>query len=442
MAAAGSSVLTRREFIGFGATAAAGMALSGCATNPVSGRSQLMLMSETQEIAQDRAASPHMFSADYGAVQDAGLNAYVSEIGGQLAAHSHRPGMPYSFRVLNSPVIDAYTFPAGSVGISRALILGMESESELAAVLGHEIGHVCARHAAQRYTQGMVTTLIAAGVSANDQREHEKYAGLAAGLVSVGAGALQAHYSRDDEREADRLGMEYANRIGENPEGMIRLMDLLRRTETRQPGLIERMFASHPMTTERYQNAQSRARVNYAASLSRDFKRDVYMDRTTALRRLKPAVDQLQAGTMAMLKGGRQEAYGHFEQALQQAPDDYAGLLLMANCCRQLNRADRARSLAQRALAVYPGEPQAVLLTGLLTLEKGDFGGAYERFAQYRKALPGNPELFFYCGLCQEKMGRQQEATDEYVRYLQVVQSGENAEHAYKTLVAWGAVQS
>ena len=139
--------VTRREFLAMTAMAAAGVAV-GCATNPVTGRSQLMLMDEQEEIAIDRQNSPHQLSADYGVTQDRALGSYIQETGKRLAANSHRGQMPYQFHCVNANYVNAYAFPGGTIACTRGILLDLDNEAALAALLGHELGHVNARHTA------------------------------------------------------------------------------------------------------------------------------------------------------------------------------------------------------------------------------------------------------------------------------------------------------
>ena len=152
---ASSNPMNRRTFLRLSSLAAGGV-LTGCAVNPVTGRRQLMLMSREEEIALDQAHSPHQFSADYGAVQETALNEYITEVGLTLAGISHRTNMPYSFRTVNAVYVNAYAFPGGSIAVTRGILLSLEDEAELAALLGHEIGHVNARHTAERMTKQML----------------------------------------------------------------------------------------------------------------------------------------------------------------------------------------------------------------------------------------------------------------------------------------------
>ena len=205
----------RRDFLRLisASTATALMAplLDGCAVNPVTGQNQLMLMSEQQEVALDKQNSPHQFSADYGPSQDAGLNNYVDSVGKKLARLSHRPNMPYSMRAVNATYVNAYAFPGGSIATTRGILLELQNEAELAGLLGHEIGHVNARHTASRMSKGILLSAVMTGASAYAATQSgNDWAPLISSLGGLSAGALLAYYSREDERQADDLGMEYA----------------------------------------------------------------------------------------------------------------------------------------------------------------------------------------------------------------------------------------
>ncbi|MBU1735714.1 MAG: M48 family metalloprotease, partial [Verrucomicrobia bacterium] len=323
--------MTRRHFIVLSAAGAAAV-LTGCATDPVTGKKQFMLMSEAGEAGADKESSPHQISADYGALQNTDLNRYLATVGDLLASKSHRPAMPYTFRGVNAVYVNAYAFPAGTIAVTRGMLVNMDSEAELAAVLGHEIGHVCARHAAERATKGIVSSVVVTGLATFVQYQFDGYGDLTSGLGMVAAGALLARYSRADEREADALGLEYMTSAGYNPDGCIALMDMLRTLSKNKPNVIEMLFATHPMSEERYQTAVEAVRTKYATAKSYPLNRERYMDATTSLRAVKGAIEQLQNGEKAMRAGKLDEASACFANGLRQAPNDYAGLLMLARC--------------------------------------------------------------------------------------------------------------
>ncbi len=155
--------MSRREFLQLSSMAAAGLVAS-CATNPVTGRSQLMLVSEDKEIQIDKQNSPYQFSADHGTVQDKRLNDYIDRTGKNIAAQTHRKHMPYNFHVVNATYVNAYAFPGGTIACTRGILLSLDNEAELSALLGHELGHVNARHTAQQMSKGMLTQAVVGGL--------------------------------------------------------------------------------------------------------------------------------------------------------------------------------------------------------------------------------------------------------------------------------------
>jgi predicted Zn-dependent protease len=430
----------RREFLRVLGLGSAGLA-AGCAVNPVTGESQLMLVSEQDEIRIDRAKRAHQFSADYGVLQDRALNDYVDRTGLRMASLTHRPQMPYSFRGVNAPYVNAYAFPGGSIACTRGILVELENEAELAALLGHELGHVNARHTAQQMSKGAVVSAAVGGLSAVASSADSLLGDLVSGLGGIGAGALLASYSRDNEREADRLALTYMTRAGYSPEGMVGLLDMLRRTSDRKPGALELMFSTHPMSEERYARVEEAARTRYRGDLEGAVHRERYMDRTAGLRAVKGAIEAMQEGDKAMGRKDWSEADARYRSALEIAPDDYAALVKCAECQAVRKRYAEARRYAEAAQRVYPGEARAYSVSGISRLMERDWEGAHGELSAYDERLPGNPGITFLLGLSLEGMGRRRDAAQAYYDYLQVVSSGEQARYAYNRLVEWGYVR-
>ncbi|MEE8430155.1 MAG: M48 family metalloprotease [Candidatus Desulfatibia sp.] len=432
--------ISRREFLWLTSMSAAGM-LAGCAADPITGRKQLMLVSEETEIRIDKKQSPHQFSSDYGTLQDKTLNNYIDATGKRIAALTHRPHMPYSFRGVNATYVNAYAFPGGSIAATRGILLALDNEAELAALLGHELGHVNARHTAEQMSKGVLTNALVGGISAVAGTRSAALGKLASRLGMVGAGALLAAYSRDNEREADALGLEYMTSTGYNAQGFVGLMDILRSLSKRKPSAIELMFATHPMSDERYQTAVNAVQTQSRTTKKLPWHRDRYMDHTAGLRAIKGAIDALQKGESAMAKGKYNDAQKHFKKALKQVPDDYAGLLMMSKCLLAQKKDAEAKRFAEKAKAIYPREAQARHLLGFANLRTKNFDAAYQEFADYDKLLPGNPNTTFFKGFSLEGMQRIEPAANEYYQYLQAVNRGKQAQHAYKRLVEWGYIK-
>lgn len=237
--------------------------LSGCATNPVTGSSDFVLMSEQQEIALGRQYHPKVLK-ETPAYPDAGLAAYVQNIGAKLAAHSHRTNLVYRFTVVDSHEVNAFALPGGYIYITRGLLAYLNSEAELAAVLGHEIGHVTARHSVRQQSAATVSgvaSAVLAGVTG---------VRAAGDLANVAGTALVRGYGREHELESDRLGAEYLARSGYDPQAMLRVIHVLKdqesfeiqraKEEGREPHVYHGLFSTHPDNDQRLQEVVGAAR--------------------------------------------------------------------------------------------------------------------------------------------------------------------------------------
>lgn len=426
--------VTRRQVLWlFGAAA-----LSGCAASPVGGRSILVGMSEEQEKQVDQEVAPSQFSQDLGPVQDASVNKYLSSVGQRIDVHTHRPQMPYSYRVLNANYVNAYTFPGGAMGVTRGILVDLKDEAELAALLGHEMGHVNARHAAQRQGQAMVAQVAVLGATVVAGSE---WGGLVAIGSQLGASALLSSYSRDNEREADALGQEYMVRAGYPASGMVGLHQLLVDQQKEAPGLLQTMFSTHPMNTERRDTARQLADGKYAASKNRDPGRERFMDNTASLRRIKPTIDACQKGELAMAGKKYPAAEEQYRTALQKTPRDYASNLLMAQCLQAQDKGTQALQYAETAKQIYPQEPQAHKLVGVLALGQRDPAKAYASLDTYDRMLPGDAGITFLKGISLEGMGKRQEAANHYASYLRRTRQGKAANYAQSRLQSWGYIK-
>ncbi len=400
-----------------------------------------MLVSEDQEIEIDRQNSPYQFSTDYGSIQDKPLNNYINQTGKKISALTHRPHMPYSFRGVNAAYVNAYAFPGGSIAVTRGILIELRNEAELSALLGHEIGHVNARHTAEQMSKGALTNAFIGGIATFAGTQIPGLDSLASQLGMLGAGALLAHYSRDNERQADALGLEYMVKAGYNPNGFVELMNILRSTSKREPSAIELMFSTHPMSDERYNTAVQTVQTKYRHAQNLPFYRDRYMDHTVKLRSMKGAIEAMQKGERAVAGEKYDEAQTYFMKALKLAPDDYAGLVMMAKCQMVREKYSEADRFVKKAKNVYPQEAQAYYLAGFININQKQYDSAYEDFKTYEKILPGNPNITFFQGLSLEKMNRVSESADKYYRYINVVNQGDKAKYAYQRLVQWGYVK-
>lgn len=238
---------------------AACLFIGACSVNPATGQSQFAaLMSPAQEASIGAQEHEKILQQYGGTVKDAALTAYVERVGQRVAADTERPDVRYRFFLLDTPVVNAFALPGGYVYVTRGILTLAETEAQLAAVLAHEVAHVTARHSAERYSHGVVSSLGAAVIAA---ALDSKTAAQAAG---VGSQLYLASYSRRQESEADELGIRYLHRAGYDTDAMAEFLRNLERFsafEAQQAGggSAPRFtyFSTHPQTTERA--AQSRA---------------------------------------------------------------------------------------------------------------------------------------------------------------------------------------
>lgn len=432
--------LSRRHFLAWSSLSAAGF-VAGCAIDPVTGGKTFNMVSEAQEIAIDKQNSPKQFSNDYGPVQDAQLNQYINRLGQRMGQKSHRPQMPYSFRAVNANYINAYAFPGGSIAATRGILLKLDNEAQFAALLGHEIGHVNARHSAESMSKGQIAQLgVGLGAILAGTQLGREGAQMVGQLGMLGASALLASYSRANEREADALGMEYLVQSGYSPMGMVGLMEMLNNLRKGKSSAALTLFSTHPMSTERLETAQKEASGRYQTANNLPLYRDRYMDRIARLRKIKPAIEQMQKAEDALAKKKFDEAEKGLLSALRQVPNDYTCLMLLAKCNMAQKDYSEALKYAEKARNVYPEEAQSHLFAGYNHLKLKNYDRAYQDFQSYDKLLPGNPAITFFQGYSLENMGRRNPAADHYYSFLRVVNKGDMAKHSYNRLVQWGYI--
>ena len=227
--------------------------INGCSTNPVSGKSDFVLISDAQENQLGTQGHQEIMQ-EYRAYNNPALQTYVNQIGQALAQQSHRQQLSYHFTVLDSAEINAFALPGGYVYITRGILAYLNSEAQLAGVLGHEIGHITARHGVKQQSVNMVSGL--AGSLLGQQIGGEK-------LINVIGGLLTRGYGRNHELEADKLGAEYLARVGYHPENMIRVVEVLKAQEefgrlasgqgNSQPSSYHGLFSTHPSNDKRLQ---------------------------------------------------------------------------------------------------------------------------------------------------------------------------------------------
>ena len=235
--------------------------LVGCTTNEATGRSQFLPLSWNEEVQLGAEAAPQFIEQSGGELPDQGIVQYVSDLGDRLAAQSEMPDIDWEFYVLDSQVINAFALPGGKVFISRGLMEKMDNEAQLAGVIGHEIGHVTARHGNERMGKAMIAqgVIIAAGIGgAVSDEEWLQVLGVG---TAVGGQLFLLKYSRSNELEADALGVRYMAKVGYNPIGQIQVMEILR--EASGGSAPPEWLSTHPASDTRISNLEELITKNY-----------------------------------------------------------------------------------------------------------------------------------------------------------------------------------
>ncbi|MEO1190817.1 MAG: M48 family metalloprotease [Pseudomonadota bacterium] len=252
----GCSAISRRSFAKAGLAGLGLVGLTACSVNPATGRYNFGSIED--DVSTGRAQHPEVLRAFGGAYQDPKLAAYVTDIGQELVRKTEFPNLAFTFTVLNTPTVNAFAIPGGYVYLTRGLLALASNEAEMAGVIGHEIGHVIARHGSERQTQGMFAQIGAAAVAiATGSPE-------LANLAQMGGQAYIQSYSRDQEFEADTLGVEYMSATGYDPQAMATFLSTLRdfsKLEAvkagRNPNTVDQSnwLATHPRTIDRVEKA-------------------------------------------------------------------------------------------------------------------------------------------------------------------------------------------
>ena len=368
--------------------------LSGCATNPVTGKSEISLVSESWELktgAQNYLPARQSQGGDY--VADPQVQAYVQEVGNKLAAVSDRD-LPYEFAVINNSVPNAWAMPGGKIAINRGLLTELGSEAELAAVLGHEIVHAAAKHSAQAVQRGVMlqAAVLATGIATKDS-DYGQVAAIGAG---AGAALINSKYGRDDERESDVYGMNYMSRAGYNPQGAVELQQtFVALKDGKAANFLEGLFASHPPSQERVATNRQHAATLPSGGIE---GRQRYEQMMARLIDSKPA-------------------YEAYDEARQAVAD---------------NRLKAARRLVQQAIDSEHREGHFYALLGDIEADEDDLNAADRAYDQ---AVNLNPNFFYplmRSGVINERQGRIAKAKRRLNRSLELLETAE----AYNTLGA------
>jgi len=386
---------------------------AACAVNPVSGEQEFVLMSETQELSLGARYYPETTQTSGGLPpQDQALQSYVNQIGQRLAATSHRPRLPWEFNVVNTNQINAFALPGGKVSITRGLITKMQNEDELAAVVGHEIGHITARHSVAQYTRGVLITTMVAGVGlALSGSDYENLGKMVAGAAGA---LLLLSYSRDQERQADELGHGYMVKNGYNPRAMTKVFTMFQSLRKSEPGLIESLLSSHPLDSERIAAAEKRVEMTSPRFTNQPYKVDAFKKTLAKQMARKPAYDLAEKADAQLAKKSYASAAQTYRQAIEIFPGEpmfHTRLgIALTNQKKTAEAAPEIARGAQLGKDVFLPNYAA----GLFSWRQNNLKKALAYFERADRLLPSHVVNKFFVGACNERLGNKRQAVGIY----------------------------
>jgi len=362
--------------------------LAGCAVNPVTGRQELALMSVSpaEEAAMGQQAYPQVIQQMDGVYPDPALEAYVNRVGKRLGKVSHRPELNYTFRVINNSVPNAFALPGGYIAITRGLLVALDNEAQLAAVLGHEIVHVTARHSVQSMQR---QRLMGLGVGLLGAAVGDHYGPLSKKAGQLAAGLLENSYSREQESEADRIGIDYMVRAGYDPRGAIALQEYFYRQVEKgaDPNWVEGLFRTHPFSKERLD--ANRAYVASRYPTVRGILGEPQFHAAVAgLKRTAPAYALYDQAKTLEKQGQTMQAIETYQKATLLAPEQaliQAGLGLAYLRTEDLVP---ARRYLERAVQLDGNYYQSRNALGYLLLQKKEYPEAVVQLEKGMDLLP------------------------------------------------------
>lgn len=362
------------------------LTVTGCVTNPVTGKSQISLMSPEQEVAsgaQNYVPAQQSQGGQY--TVDPGLTTYVQSVGKKLAAVSDRPDLPYEFVVLNNDVPNAWAMPGGKLAINRGLLVYLEDEAQLASVLGHEIVHAAARHGAQQQTQNVLLggAVLIAGVAISEKKPEAGALGM--GALAVGAQAWQAKYGRGHELQSDEVGIKYMAKAGYDAQAAVELQEIfVKLSEGRNSGFIEGLFASHPPSQERVDKNKVTA-AKYPGGVR---NKEAFQRAMAQVNKDKKAYENYQKAQKLAGEKKYIDAQSYVDQSIAQQPRENLFWEMKGQLLLQQKKTDEAVGAFDKAIQANPKYFKPYALRGIAYYESGKRDLAEKDLTTSQRYLP------------------------------------------------------
>jgi predicted Zn-dependent protease len=451
--------------------------LYSCAVNPVTGKQELMFVSERQEIEIGRETAPSLNWEFGGEFHDPELKEYLERIVRDIWRDSERPHLPFRFAIQNTSVPNAFALP-GYVAITRGLLAELENEAQFAAVMGHEVGHVMARHTAKRITLGTLQQIgLVAGGLALGEREGSD---ILMRLGALGSSLLLLKYDRDQEIQADLLGVRYMAYHGYDPYEAVRAHERLEeavkgylKRQGKKPSedtLISAIFSTHPRESVRKSEIRNMIKELPPYPLKGDGRfKERFQKRVKGLREVNRAYFQYDRAMLLYNKGRLSEAENSIRKAIDMNPEQAPFYNLYGMIRLKEGDHEGATNYFRKALSRDRDYQPSIYGLGLVAMKRKEFIPAIEKFTKSLELYPGHPgsnfgigksyysiavyhdaipylrkfsaqapkhpEVHGLLGICYEKTGNLRAAVREYQLQLRVAPDTELGRHARERLI-------
>lgn len=360
---------------------------TACGTNPVTKKREIQLVSESQEIAigkQNYSPARQSQGGDY--IIDPELTAYVQSVGDKLAKVADRQ-LPYEYAVINDSTPNAWAMPGGKIAFNRGLLYELNSEAELAAVMGHEMVHAAARHGAKSMERGifMQGAMVAVGIGA----QNTNYANLIVGGAQVGAALTMSKYGRDAESESDLYGMQYMKKAGYDPTAAVNLQEtFVRLSADRKSNFIDGLFASHPPSQARVDaNKATLAKVGAGG----DWGKEVYAQKTAKLKATQTAYKAYDDGVKALVAKDTAKATALANQAIKGEPREARFQELLGDIALTEKKTTEALAYYDKAIKLQPDYFKPHVQSGIALYNAGKKTEAEPFLKRANELLPTAP---------------------------------------------------
>ena len=360
---------------------------SSCGVNPVTKKREFQMVSESEEIAigkQNYAPARQSQGGDY--IMDPELTAYVQSVGNKLAAVSDRQ-LPYEYTVLNDSVPNAWAMPGGKIAFNRGLLYELNSEAELAAVMGHEMVHAAARHGAKSMERGMLMqgAMIAVGIGA----QNTNYANLIVGGAKLSSQLATSKYGRDAESEADLYGMQYMKRAGYDPTAAVTLQEtFVRLSADKKSSFIDGLFASHPPSPERVaDNKRTLAQVGAGG----EWGKEIYAQKVAKLKSTQAAYKAYDDGVKALAAKDTAKATTLAKQAIAGEPREARFQELLGDIALSQKKSLEALAFYEKAIKMQPDYFKPHIQSGIALFNMGKKTEAEAYLKRANELLPTAP---------------------------------------------------